>query len=93
MYICFCLGDTNTGKSTIVKACANAFGKFVGTFNAKNFALKDINTDEAANLRWILLNRYNRLDFSNEIKSTVSLDGNAIKIISSGGDKIVARNH
>ena len=91
--ICFCLGDTNTGKSTIVKACTNAFGKFVGTFNAKNFALKDINTDEAANLRWILLNRYNRLDFSNEIKSTESLDGNAIKMISSGGDEIVARNH
>ena len=42
--ICFCIGDTNTGKSTIVKACANAFGKFVGTFNAKNFALKESNT-------------------------------------------------
>ena len=49
--ICFCLGDTNTGKSTLVKACTNAFGKFVGTVNAKNFALK----------------------------STVSLEGNAIK--------------
>ena len=41
-WICFCLGDTNTGKSTIVKACTNAFGKFVGTFNAKNFALKTL---------------------------------------------------
>ena len=49
----FLLGDTNTGKSTVVKACANAFDKFVGTLNAKNFALKESNTDEAANLRWV----------------------------------------
>ena len=39
--ICFCLGDTNKGKSTIVKAGANAFVlNFVETFNAKNLLLK-----------------------------------------------------
>ena len=36
--ICFCLGNTSTCKSTIVKACANTFGKFVGTFNSLSFA-------------------------------------------------------
>ena len=44
--ICFCLGDTNTGKSSFVKACGNAFVKFVRTFNATNFALKESNTDK-----------------------------------------------
>ena len=51
------------------------------------------NTDEAANLRWVLLIRIEKLEFSYEIKATVSLDGNAIKSKASGGDKIVARKH
>ena len=40
-----------------------------------------------------MFTRFDRLDFSNETKSTVCLDGNSIKSIASGGDKIVARNH
>ena len=39
----------------------------------------------ASNLRHFMI--------SNEIKSTVSLAGNIIKSITTGGDKIVSRNH
>ena len=76
----------NTGKSTILKACANAFVKFVGICNANIFTRKESNTDEATNLRWILLNMFDRFELSNEIKSIISLDGNVIKSIYSSGD-------
>ena len=34
--ICFCLGDSNTGKSTITKAVQSSCGAYVGAFNTES---------------------------------------------------------
>ena len=39
--ICFGLGDKSVGKSTILTACQNTFGDFIGTFNAEVFSHRD----------------------------------------------------
>ena len=44
-------------------------------------------------MRWAMLLKNKRIIISNEIKSTVELNGNMIKKISSGGDTIIGRNH
>ena len=47
----------------------------------------------SAQNRWVLQLRFKRLIFSNEMNSTVLLNGNMMKKISSGGDAMVGRNH
>ena len=90
----FGLGDTNTGKSTIVKACKSTFGDYVGNFNAESLCVKkNSSTDEGALNRWCLLIRFKRIIFSNEIKMSSEVDGNALKKISSGGDDLIGRLH
>lgn len=86
-------GSANGGKSLIAKAMQNACGKYVGTFNAENLAIKHNVTDEAQALRWAMLSRHKRLLFSNEIKTNINMSGNMIKKLASGGDKIVGRGH
>ena len=44
-------------------------------------------------MRWVMLLKNKRIIFSNEIKNKSDLDGNFIKKISSGGDRITARAH
>ena len=89
----FGLGDTNAGKSTIVKACISAFGEYIGTFNAENLCFNKNSADESAQMRWALLLRFKRLIFSNEIKMNSEINGNMTKKISSGGDTLIARVH
>jgi hypothetical protein len=87
------LGGTNCGKSTLTKAMIYACGDLVGTFNGENFAYQSDGGDEAKALRWALLLRNKRLIFSNEMSNKQDLNGNMIKKISSGGDKLVGRTH
>lgn len=90
-----CPGKTNAGKSFLSKMLGNAFGGYVGYFNAESFAYtssKDTK-DEAAKMRWALLLKSARILLSNEVNMKRSLDGNCIKKHSSGGDKITARTH
>ena len=89
----FGLGGTNRGKSTITTACSLSLGDYVGSFNAENLAYRKTGQDEAQIMRWALLLHHKRIIFSNEMKSTVELDGNMIKKISSGGDRIIGRKH
>jgi hypothetical protein len=91
--ICFGLGESNSGKSTLAKAYLASFGGYVGSFNAENLCYKNTGADEAQLMRWAYLLRFKRVIFSNEIKTDVALSGNLIKKISSGGDGIVARLH
>jgi phage/plasmid-associated DNA primase len=91
--IVFGLGGTNRGKSTITTACINSFGDYAGAFNAENLAYRNSSQDEAQIMRWALLLQHKRIIFSNEMKSTVELNGNMIKKISSGGDRIIGRKH
>jgi phage/plasmid-associated DNA primase len=73
----------------------NAFGKYVGSFNAESLAVssKMDTKDEAAKFRWALINRFCRILVSNEIKMEIVIDGNAVKKIASGGDKLIGRTH
>ena len=89
----FGLGDTNAGKSTIVKGCVSAFGEYIGSFNAENLCFRNSSADESAQMRWALLLRFKRIIFSNEIKMNTEVNGNMIKKISSGGDTLIARVH
>ena len=89
----FGLGDTNAGKSTIVKACSSSFGEYIGTFNGENLCFRNSSSDEAQQMRWALLLRYKRIIFSNEIKMNCEINGNMTKKISSGGDALVGRVH
>jgi phage/plasmid-associated DNA primase len=41
----------------------------------------------------MMLLKDKRLIFSNEIKSTIPLNGNLIKVVSSVGDAVIGRNH
>jgi hypothetical protein len=91
--IIFGLGGTNCGKSVLATACRLSCGEYVGSFNAENLAYRQTSNDEAAVMRWVMLARFKRLMFSNELKNTTDLNGNMIKKISSGSDSIVARGH
>jgi hypothetical protein len=91
--IYFCLGETDTGKSTIVKALTKSCADLVGTFNAESLSVKDTSQDEAQQMRWAFLLRYKRIIFSNELSMTAKLNGNMLKKISSGGDDLVGRTH
>jgi phage/plasmid-associated DNA primase len=91
----FCPGYSNSGKSRFVNMLKNAFGKYVGSFNAESLAVssKMDTKDEAAKFRWALINRFCRILVSNEIKMEIVIDGNAVKKIASGGDKLIGRTH
>lgn len=91
--ILFCLGDTDCGKTTISNAILLSFGDYAGSFNAENLAYRNTSNDEAQLMRWALLLAFKRIIISNEMKSTAELNGNMIKKISSGGDKLIGRNH
>lgn len=89
----FGLGESGSGKTVITQAIMSSCGDYVGSFNAENLACRNSSNDEAQIMRWVLLLRNKRIIFSNEIKSTVEINGNFIKKISSGGDKIIGRRH
>lgn len=91
--IMFGLGESNSGKSLLVKAICLACGNYANSFNAENLSYRNSSNDEAQLNRWALLLRHSRLLFSNEIKSTIELNGNMIKKHSSGGDKLIGRVH
>jgi hypothetical protein len=91
--ILFGLGPSNTGKGVLTTALMLACGDYIGSFNAENLAYRQSSNDEAQIMRWAMLLRYKRIVISNEIKSTVELNGNMIKKIASGGDPLIGRNH
>lgn len=91
--IMFGLGPSNTGKSTITKAFLKSCSDYVGTFDGNNFAYRNTSNDSASQNRWLMLLKNKRIIFSNEIKSTIPLNGNLIKMVSSGGDAVVGRQH
>jgi len=93
--IFFCPGLTNAGKSKLSDMYIICFGGFVKTFDAQNLANMNKNNtnDEASRNRWAYIVRFGRIVFSNEIKMEYPLNGNSIKKFSSGGDRVVGRNH
>ena len=93
-----CLGFRNCGKGVLVNLFENCFQKYIMTTNSNNFISKSSSGDEAKNLSWSIATEFKRICFTNEIKidkeGLTKLDGNILKKLSSGGDKIEARlNH
>jgi len=88
-------GSRNCGKGVITTLLQNAFGVYVGTFNANTFISKKVETaDEEKNLMWACCARNKRLLISNEVNENVILNGALIKKFASGGDRIMGRvNH
>ena len=86
----YCIGISNSGKSTITVVCSLSFGDYVGSFNAESLSCKKTGQDEGQLMRWLLLLQKKRLIFSNE--GSGGQDGNVIKKIT-GGDPLVARLH
>ena len=93
--VLFGIGNGNTGKSLITLILKDSFGSYVGGFNGENLIFhKNKTTDEAANMRWVLLLKTKRIIFSSEIKMGCQIDGNVIKKLSNGGkDELTGREH
>jgi phage/plasmid-associated DNA primase len=95
--IIFGIGNGNNGKSIISSAINNSIGLYGGSFNAESLAYRQNSQDEASVMRWALSARYNRVLFSNELKTSPGkptyLDANMMKKLSSGGDTLVGRGH
>jgi hypothetical protein len=93
-----CVGDTNCGKGMITKSISLSCGEYSDVFSAECFLNKNSSLEESQKLRWVLLQRYKRISISNELsmgtsKNPSTLDGNLIKKVASGGDKLVGRFH
>ena len=91
--ILFAIGDTNCGKGVITSATSLSIGDYFGSFNAESIAHRETSQDEAQIMRWVMLLRYKRIIISNEMKSGITLNGNFIKKIASGGDPLIGRTH
>lgn len=88
------IGTTNSGKSILTAAILTACGKYAGSFNAENLAMRNNSDgDEAKAMRWMLLLRHTRLILSCELKTNTVLNGNMVKKMSSGGDTLCGRTH
>lgn len=87
------IGNTNRGKSGLIKMLISAFGNVIGEFNAECFAFNSKSgQDEELKLKWAVHNRYSRVLVSSETTMKKEFDGNAIKKHSSGGDTIIGRS-
>jgi hypothetical protein len=85
-------GGRDSCKGVFDLLLRNAFGEYIGTFNSSSFALDTNSTgDPELKQKFLLKNRYCRLAVAHEAGDKW-LDGNLIKKVSSGGDKIDARN-
>lgn len=95
------VGTRNTGKSALCSLLMNTFPGYVGTFNASSLVKRSVKpgggggapVDEDRALAFINQFEVTRLMFTNEIRSdgNSQLDGELIKMISSGRDKIRTR--
>jgi hypothetical protein len=85
------IGRKDCGKSSFTTCCEFALGDYYGVFSANNWAVKSGDTDHAAQLRWLLLQRYRRILISNEL-SAKKLDANLMKS-QCGGDELTGRVH
>lgn len=91
----FCPGQSNAGKSFIARMMQNTFGGYVSEFDINNLSISSKNDtrDEAQKLRWLLKLKYKRMCYSNEADMNKSINGNILKKVASGGDRMTSREH
>ena len=92
------IGERDCGKGVLVGLLENAFGEYCRSTNSENFLYKNNGTDSAKALSWLVPFEFRRLLLTNEITKDVDdkyrINGNILKKLASGGDKIEARvNH
>ena len=92
------IGERDCGKGVLVGMLENCFGEYCRSTNSENFLFKNNGTDSAKALSWLVPFEFKRLLLTNEItrdaEGKYRINGNILKKLSSGGDKIEARvNH
>ena len=92
------MGERDCGKGVLGCDLENAFGDYVRASNSENFLYKHNGADSAKALSWLVPFEFKRLLLTNEItkdsEGKVRINGNILKKLASGGDKIEARvNH
>ena len=92
------MGERDCGKGVLVGLLENAFGEYCRSTNSENMLFKNNGTDSAKALSWLVPFEFRRLLLTNEItrdaEDKYRINGNILKKLSSGGDRIEARvNH
>lgn len=92
------MGERDCGKGVLVGMLENCFGEYCRSTNSENFLFKKGQSDSAKALSWLVPFEFKRLLLTNEItidsEGKIRINGNTLKKLSSGGDKIEARvNH
>jgi len=92
------MGERDCGKGVLVGLLENCFGEYCRSTNSENFLFKKGQSDSAKALSWLVPFEFRRLLLTNEItidsEGKYRINGNTLKKLSSGGDKIEARvNH
>lgn len=92
------IGERDCGKGVLVGLLENCFGDYCRSTNSENFLFKKGQADTAKALSWLVPFEFRRLLLTNEItidsEGKYRINGNILKKLSSGGDKIEARvNH
>lgn len=92
-----CMGERDCGKGVLVGLLENAFGDYVRTTNGENFLFKNNSGESSKALSWLLPFEHKRLLLTNEItrdcENKNKINGNTLKKLASGGDKIEARSN
>eukprot|EP00282_Hemiselmis_andersenii_P034456 CAMPEP_0169456600 /NCGR_PEP_ID=MMETSP1042-20121227/16437_1 /TAXON_ID=464988 /ORGANISM="Hemiselmis andersenii, Strain CCMP1180" /LENGTH=793 /DNA_ID=CAMNT_0009568829 /DNA_START=817 /DNA_END=3197 /DNA_ORIENTATION=- len=91
------IGERNSGKGVFCTLLELAFGPFVNTINSENLLYTRMgNGDTAKKLSWMSPLEFKRIAYANEIQfqeGVTKLDGNMIKKMASGGDKVEVRTN
>ena len=92
------IGERDCGKGVLGGMLENCFGDYCRATNSENFLFKNNGGDSAKALSWLVPFEFKRLLLTNEItrdaEGKFRINGNILKKLSSGGDKIEARvNH
>ena len=92
-----CEGERNSGKGVFVGLLENSFENYVGTTNSENFLFKAGQSDSAKSLSWLIPFEFKRLCITNECskdtEGKIHINGNILKKLTSGGDRIEARQN
>jgi len=92
------IGERDCGQGVLVGMLETCFGEYCRSTNSENFLFKKGQSDSAKALSWLVPFEFKRLLLTNEItidsEGKYRINGNTLKKLSSGGDKIEARvNH
>jgi len=89
------LGEANCGKGVVVSAFRSTFCGYCDEWDANNLKYNSRNgQDEAKKLAWVKTLAGVRIAFSSEFRmDKIPMDGNLLKILSSGGDEMKVRTN